>query len=248
MPSLGVRCLWCGEPIRSGSRRDSLYCGQGHRQAAWRFNSGAKSAVGVSDRGATERVTPGGRYAYADPPYPGLARRYYSNHPDFAGEVDHGDLVNRLSAEYDGWALSTSARRLQEVLAVCPGDVRVAAWIRGARHGSSYSPLSSWEPVIYRGARRALSPRSSRRMDSLDYVARPRLADSRRVVGSKPAAFCSWLFTLLGLVPDDLVVDVFPGSGRVAEAWQTYRFETLRLSRLAIARDDVSRDLVQLNL
>jgi hypothetical protein len=57
------------------------------------------------------------RLAYADPPYPGLARRYYSEHPDFAGEVDHRNLVRCLQA-YDGWALSTSMTGLHLVLSL----------------------------------------------------------------------------------------------------------------------------------
>ena len=41
------------------------------------------------------------RIAYADPPYPGCAH-LYADHPDYAGEVDHADLLARLNAEYDG--------------------------------------------------------------------------------------------------------------------------------------------------
>ena len=48
------------------------------------------------------------KLAYADPPYPGRAH-LYKDHPDYAGEVDHERLVNDLVANYDGWALSTSA-------------------------------------------------------------------------------------------------------------------------------------------
>ena len=66
--------------------------------------------------------------AYADPPYPGKAR-LYQDHPDYGGEVDHAELIERLAA-YDGWALSTSAEALPAVLAVCPLGVRVAAWHR----------------------------------------------------------------------------------------------------------------------
>jgi hypothetical protein len=55
------------------------------------------------------------RFAYADPPYPGTARKYYGDQPTFAGEVDHRQLVASLvDAGYDGWALSTSAKALGE--------------------------------------------------------------------------------------------------------------------------------------
>ena len=51
------------------------------------------------------------RFAYADPPYPGQARRHYKHHPDFDGEVDHGALIERLMDEFpDGWALSKRVR------------------------------------------------------------------------------------------------------------------------------------------
>ena len=102
------------------------------------------------------------RLAYADPPYPGRAARYYRDHPDFAGEVDHAQLIAELSG-YDGWALSTSADALQELLRLCPADVRVAAWHRGARaHRHAQGPLSAWEPVIYYGGRPRLDRYLSR--------------------------------------------------------------------------------------
>jgi hypothetical protein len=37
------------------------------------------------------------KFAYADPPYPGQARRHYSDHPDYGGEVDHRELIDRLA-------------------------------------------------------------------------------------------------------------------------------------------------------
>lgn len=36
------------------------------------------------------------RMAYADPPYPGLASRYYRREPNFAGEVNHEELIAQL--------------------------------------------------------------------------------------------------------------------------------------------------------
>jgi hypothetical protein len=57
------------------------------------------------------------RLAYADPPYLGLARRYYGREASFAGEVDHSELVSRL-ASYDGWALSCSSRSVPAIAAL----------------------------------------------------------------------------------------------------------------------------------
>lgn len=68
------------------------------------------------------------RFAYADPPYPGQSHKY-RGHPDYAGEVNHKELIDRLSLDYpDGWALSTSGSALQSVLDLCPRDVRIAVW------------------------------------------------------------------------------------------------------------------------
>jgi hypothetical protein len=86
----------------------------------------------------------------------------------------------------------------------------------------TYRPLSAWEPVIYRGGRAYPSPLEARRLDALVHVVRIRTTDPRRVVGAKPAAFCWWLFDLLGALPGDELVDLFPGSGGVGRAWRLY--------------------------
>jgi hypothetical protein len=99
--------------------------------------------------------------AYADPPYPGLSKRYYGDHEDYAGEVDHEELI-RLLSTFDGWALSTSSRALPDILRLCPPGVRVAAWHRGERPTRSLGPQSAWEPVIYSGGRLAIGRDTTR--------------------------------------------------------------------------------------
>ena len=206
-------CAWCDGPIRSEARSDSTYCSTRCRQAAHRF--GKARALRVA---AGHPI----RLAYADPPYPGKAG-LYRGHPDFAGEVDHQALVGRLVAEFPGgWALSTSAEALPAVLALCPPTARVAAWFRGERPTTALRPLSAWEPVIYCGGRAYPSSSSARRLDALVHVARARTTDSRHVVGAKPAAFAWWLFDLLGALPGDELVDLFPGSGGIGRAWRLY--------------------------
>ena len=159
------------------------------------------------------------RLAYADPPYPGQAKRHYGDHPDYAGEVDHAVLVAQLE-EYDGWALSTSAAALPEVLALCPRDVRVAAWVimnteppgyRGTWHWS-------WEPVIVSAAR---PPKITTRDVLRCPAARGWYGDSE-ITGQKPSAFSSWVWALIGAEPDDSLDDLFPGSGAVGRAWDTF--------------------------
>ena len=158
------------------------------------------------------------RLAYADPPYPGKAR-LYRDHPDYGGEVNHADLVERLAA-YDGWALSTSAEALPAVLAVCPAGVRVAAWLRGERPTRSRWPLHAWEPVLYHGGRQLAT--GPRRVDALVCGVGPLDTLPGRVVGAKPAAVCRWIFQLLGAAPGDTLDDLFPGSGAVGRAWAAY--------------------------
>lgn len=193
-------CGWCRGAIAATARRDSKFCCKSCRQASHRFGAGR---VGLH-RGGDGRPM---RLAYADPPYP---RR----------TTCRSRLVEQLVDGFpDGWALSTSAEALPAVLALCPPTVRVAAWVRGERPTVSYRPLSAWEPVIYFGGRALRSPVDARRVDALVHVSRPRTTDPARVIGAKPAAFCWWLFALLGAQPGDELVDLFPGSGGVARAW-----------------------------
>jgi hypothetical protein len=151
--------------------------------------------------------------------------------------------VDQLVEEFpDGWALSTSAEALAGVVASCPPAARVAAWFRGERPTFSYRPLSAWEPVIYCGGRAYPSPPAGRRLDALVHVARIRTTDPRRVVGAKPAAFCWWVFDLLGALPGDELVDLFPGSGGVGRAWRLYRASQSRNETAQHLRELRSRE------
>lgn len=143
-------CAWCAGPIPDRARRDAITCSKPCRQARHRAHAylsrdAAAEPSRVDARPQTRRL------AYADPPYPGKAW-YYRDHPDYVGEVDHAQLLRTL-ATYDGWALSTSARALPEVLALSVAQdlrVRVAAWVRGPRPAErARHALNAWEPVIY---------------------------------------------------------------------------------------------------
>ena len=211
-------CGWCSGPIRA-SRADARYCSKVCRQAAHRAS--VRRASTAADRPL--------RLAYADPPYPGLARRYYEGHPDYAGEVDHRSLLERL-AGYDGWALSTSARSLPLVLALAVDlglEVRVAAWIRGPRAHQTARLLSSWEPVVYVPGRTGSVASGSRELQVLDSLVgptpRPRPTLPTSIVGMKPPAVAAWIFGLLGAAVGDSLDDLFPGSGLVARSWELYQ-------------------------
>lgn len=214
-------CGWCKDPLPASTRRDAKFCSQSCRQASHRFTRIAPEASTSSSPR---------RLGYADPPYPDNSG-YYKGHPDYRGEVDHELLVEGLALTFpDGWALSTSAAALPEVLSFCPRGVRVGAWFRGERPTSSYWPLSGWEPVVVSGGRAYLTPVDERRVDALVHVSRPRTTDPNRVIGSKPAAFCYWMFGLLGALPGDELVDLFPGSGGIERAWQVYESRAMATS------------------
>jgi hypothetical protein len=200
-------------------RRDAVCCSVRCRQARHRFT---RTVSGPASQGvAVGRPL---RLAYADPPYPGKAW-IYRDHHDYAGEVDHAALIRRLQG-YDGWALSTSTAALPAVLALCPPGVRVAAWHRGERPTASRWPLNAWEPVIYAGGRpdpsRLSATDATRRVDSLVHGVSAMTTLPGRVVGAKPAAFCRWIFDLLGAHPCDTLDDLFPGSGAVTRAWAIF--------------------------
>ena len=237
-------CDWCNAPMTT-QRADAVCCSVRCRQARHRFARGSGALPVAGGRAL--------RLAYADPPYPGLSARYYADHEDFAGEVDHAALIRRLSIDFDGWALSTSARALPEVLASCPPGVRVAAWHRWERPTRSAWPLNAWEPVIYSGGRQTVAATGqydgsvrdasgvlARRVDSLVYRPGVRTTDPNRVTGAKPAEFCRWIFALLGAQAGDEFVDVFPGSGGVGRAWR-YASQAAEGDASPEVLDDASR-------
>lgn len=175
------------------------------------------------------------RFAYADPPYIGQAAKHYRGHDNYAGEVDHAELVARLVAEYpDGWALSCSCKSLQQILALCPGDVRVLAWCKRGPILPGVRLQYGWEPVIMRGGRQGRHVTGDvKRLDWL--VCEPdgwtfRTPPPGHVIGRKPEAFSTWIFECLGAEDGDTLDDLYPGTGAVGQAWA--RFTAQR--RLAV--------------
>ena len=164
------------------------------------------------------------RVAYADPPYPGQAKRLYGDHPDYAGEVDHAELVQRLMG-YDGWVLHTASTTLKQVLAECPGDVRIGAWVKPFASFKKGIPVAyAWEPVIFWGGRRRNTGRNGdtpHEPTIRDWVAEP-ITLKKGLTGAKPQAVCWWMFNILALEPGDELHDLFPGSGAVLRAWNAY--------------------------
>lgn len=164
--------------------------------------------------------------AYADPPYPGMARKHYRDDP-LCAEVDHAELIVTLERDYDGWALSTGANSLQTILALCPAGVRIGAWVKPFSAGKLGVILNyAWEPIIFKPVRK---PRHL----MVDWVSASAAIGTHREVrsssvkGQKPQAFSFWLFCALGLRCGDTFVDLYPGSGAVTRAWELWRHQLL---------------------
>lgn len=161
------------------------------------------------------------RFAYADPPYIGQAKKHYGKHADYAGEVDHAELIERLGT-YDGWALSLSVKSLPTILAMCPADVLVHAWFKPIAPPLGDHRRYNWEPVIVRPLRRyepGYVP--------MAVVASPpqftfRAKPTSHVIGEKPEAFAHWVFASAGAVLTDELHDLYPGSGAIGRAWESY--------------------------
>lgn len=159
------------------------------------------------------------RFAYADPPYLGLAAKFYGKiHPEAAVYDDpeaHRALIGRLCSEYpDGWAMSLHTPSLRTILPMCPDDVRVLAWVKPF---CSFKPnirlAYAWEPVILRGGRK----RQGRDRDTVRDWCAVNMLLKRGFCGAKPPDLIHWLLDVLGADADDTVDDLFPGSGAVGE-------------------------------
>jgi hypothetical protein len=163
------------------------------------------------------------KFAFADPPYPGQSAKHYTDHPDYAGEVNHRELIERMERDYDGWLLHTSSSTLQEVLALCPAGLRIFAWVKPfAAFKRNVSPAYAWEPVIVKPLGKG---EPNQRPDSP--VMRDWFSESitlkRGLTGVKPERVCHWLFEAAGLQADDELHDLYPGSGAVTDAWASWR-------------------------
>lgn len=161
------------------------------------------------------------KLCYADPPYPGQAKRHYSNDPSGipAEEVDHKKLIKKLLSDYDGWALSTSSPALHKLNLIIHGDdpdidlhpeVRTAVWVKP---WCSWKPTHrvqyAYEPVIFKPVR----IKGSKAVPSVRDFVSANITMKRGTHGAKPDAFCDWIIDLIGWQPGDDLDDLFPGSG-----------------------------------
>lgn len=162
------------------------------------------------------------KIGYADPPYPGCAHMY-KDHPDYAGEVDHAHLVERLQSEFDGWVLHThvGGLRMMERAHILPEDgIRICQWVKPFAAFKRNVPVAfTYEPVIIKACRK---PTVSHRVVMRDYIECP-ITMRRGLTGAKPAKVCFWAFEVVGAIPSDEMSDMYPGSGAVTRAWDAWR-------------------------
>jgi hypothetical protein len=162
------------------------------------------------------------KIGYADPPYIGCAG-LYQDHPDYGGEVDHIALVERLERDFDGWILHSSATpEAMAVLAplVIDTGARWMSWVKGfAAFKKNVSVAYAWEPVIIKAARK---PIVRHRIIMRDWIEEG-ITLRRGLTGAKPEAVCHWAFHVVGAEPEDDLVDLYPGTGAVTDAWRTWK-------------------------
>lgn len=136
------------------------------------------------------------RAAYADPPYLGCSEAFYGHLHAEAAEYDkpetHALLIERMTDEYDSWALSLHEPSLRVILPMCPAGARVASWVKPfASFKPNVTRAWTWEPVIFsfhRGRKRTREQGTWR-----DHIAEP-IAMLRGFPGAKPDRFCFWVF------------------------------------------------------
>jgi len=160
------------------------------------------------------------KLAYADPPYIGCAH-LYKDHPDYAGEVDHIDLIDRLES-FDGWVLHASATAVSMAVLAPLVEKTAARWMAWVKPFAAFkrnvSVAYAWEPVIIKAARK---PVVSGRTVMRDWIDCP-ITMKRGLTGAKPAKVCAWAFEMMGAYPTDTLSDLFPGTGAVMDAWHVW--------------------------
>lgn len=182
------------------------------------------------------------RFAFADPPYIGQARKHYS-----CPEVDHAALIKRLVTDYpDGWVLCLSSPTIfqigtmiwQAAFTVATNstssiewrskaadaylaDCRLGAWVKPfASFKPGVNPAYAWEPVIWRGGRKR-----DRTVPTVRDWVSANITLKKGLAGAKPPRFCDWVTQLLGSTDADEWDDLFPGTGIFGARWKARQGE-----------------------
>ena len=163
------------------------------------------------------------KFAYADPPYLGNGKRRYAPFHENSGQYDtkeaHLQLVEQLVTDYqDGWALSCNPKDLKWLLPSMPDDVRVCAWTKTFHQiRVNVSVQYAWEPVILCGGRDVRHRRPMTRDWSSGCIAM-----RKGLPGAKPQYFFNWVVAMLGYESGDVIDDLFPGTGGLTDALESW--------------------------
>lgn len=180
------------------------------------------------------------KLAIADPPYLGRSVMFYGEadvanmnvggnirpvskadvHPDAAvwdEPATHRALVDRLMADYDGWAIAMVPDSLRHYLQWVPERTRVAVWHDPQVMPAGQHPRRRWEPVL------VYVPEGRRRIIDVAHPVGDVLTQAHvngsSFAGAKPGAWTRWVLAMMGYDPaTDHVSDLFAGSGAVAAA------------------------------
>ena len=170
------------------------------------------------------------RAAYADPPYLGCGKSHYGKLHEQAGDYDdpmtHKRLIERLTDEYEAWALSCHEPSLHILRPWCPEDCRTGAWVKPfAAFRPGVTHAYTWEPVIFRFSRKRTKQQDTWRdfIEAEPPAVKEPITMRRGFTGAKPEKFCFWLFEALNLQDGDEFHDLFPGSGAVTAAYEKWR-------------------------
>jgi hypothetical protein len=181
------------------------------------------------------------KFAIADPPYLGRAKRWYGKtglgvgygigkadqHPE--AEIwdlaeTHENLVKHLDANYDGFAIALTHHSLNvylKHLAIGTASLyRVMAWIKPVSAPSANRIRSAWEPVIIKTPekRKGYTTKYARISDYL--IQSP---PKNGFKGEKPEQWTYWVLNAMGYDLDDEIDDLFLGSGAVTKAIKKYK-------------------------
>lgn len=182
------------------------------------------------------------RLCIADPPYLGRAAVWYGtgmgksqlskrdggtsrtgvrpadHHPEAHLWDDiskHEELVKKLIADYDGWAIAMAHDNLRDYLPMIPKivPIRIGIWNKTQPMPSGARVMNVYEPVIVRipEGRRTANGQTIFPRDSVT-IARI----NNGFPGSKPPSWTRWVLDMMGFNQDeDTVDDLFHGSGSV---------------------------------
>lgn len=183
------------------------------------------------------------KFAIADPPYLGRAKRWYGvggigkgygigqadQHPEaekWDKPESHKNLIKHLDQNYDGFAIALTNHSLDiylsEIKIGTATLYRVMAWVKPMSAPSANRIRNAWEPVIIKTPeiRKGYTTKFARINDYL-IESPPR----NGFKGQKPKKWTYWVLDAMGVDKDDEIEDLFIGSGAVTQAINDYKKE-----------------------